>query len=194
MKLAPFAIALIFLASCSSEEFSVSSLSLSLERDVNISDVQKSMNKLYISGSFSSPDDNYTFRVVSPDGDLCWEGSFSGPDSEKISEPLEITDNAIFQKGDYSILIYSDNGSELGDSISLNYEESLHLVSDGILSQNAYVIEYDGAGDIISEGNRNRGYVMDGNCVSCEISYKDRFGNDVSISQSFPPSLSDSSL
>lgn len=101
---------ILSLSSCASEEFSVSSLSMNTEGE-----------DMFINAEFSPSDSTYTFRLVSPDGDLVWEGGFLGSDSEKKSEELELTAGATFPEGLYSIIIYSDKGNEITDTISFSY-------------------------------------------------------------------------
>ncbi len=108
-RLLPLFIVLL-LFSCASEEFTVSSLSFSQSGDDAV-----------LHASFSDPDMSYTFRLVSPDGDLSWEGSFRGEEEDKISENLELTPGASFPEGEYSIIIYSDKGSEVEDTVSFRY-------------------------------------------------------------------------
>ncbi len=99
---------LLILVSCAAEEFTVSSLSLT-EDD----------GDAYISAVFSDPESIYSFRITSPDGDLVWEGAFSGDGEEKKSEALEITPGASFPVGEYSLILYSDNGTEVRDTVNL---------------------------------------------------------------------------
>lgn len=185
--------AVLLLSSCAAEQFSVSSLSMDMEREIVISEAASESNTLSVSAVFSSPDNSYTFRIVSPDGDLVWEGAFSGSGSDKTSETLEITPGAVFPQGEYSLLIYSDNGTEVEESLSLDYDEGIRHFENGLLSGSAYVRELDEAGNIISEGSRSRGYEILQDTVTAEIDYQDSYGQSVSVTEFFQPSASDPS-
>ncbi len=187
-------LAMLFLTSCAAEEFTVSSLSMNLEREAVIAESISETDTLSLSASFSMPENTYTFRLVSPDGDLSWEGAFTGSDEVKTSENLEITPNAAFQKGEYSIIIYSDNGTEVKETLSLSYDDGLRHFESGILSGSAYVSEMNEGGEVIAEGRREKGYSLSSGTASAEIEYQDSYGQSVSITEFFPPSDEDPSL
>ncbi len=189
LRLAAAAISVLLLFSCAEEQFSVSSLSLDMEREVSVASSGDSSehNTLYVSASFSSPDNVYTFRLVSPDGDLSWEGAFPGSGSSRTSDPAEITDGAVFPEGEYSIMIYSDNGTEVSDTITLSYDSVFRTFISGELSGSAFVTEYAADGSVIDAGERAEGYRASPEASSALIEYTDSRGNDVNLSQSFLP-------
>ena len=187
------AISLLLITACAAEQFTVSSLSLSMEREAVIPGDAEEETELLISSSFSDPERSYTFRIVSPDGDLSWEGAFTGTGEEKTSVPLEITEGALFPQGEYSIIIYSDNGTELEDKVSLHYEETLRCFENDLLSGAAYVTEYNADGIVVAEGRREEGYEKLEESVRAVIEYRDGRGNRVNVTQSFQPSSSDPS-
>ena len=183
------AIALLLVPSCAQEEFELSSLSLSIEREAEISpDGEKESSALFIEASVSLPDDAYTFRIVSPDGDLSWEGQLEGSGSDRRSEAILLTPGARFPLGSYSMIIYSSAGTEVETEATLQYDATLRSFVSGRLSGDAYVSEYGEDGTIIAEGERRRGYAIGGDAASADISYTDSRGNSVSIRQSFRPS------
>lgn len=105
-------ILLLFLSSCAAEEFEVSSASL-----VSISSDES--RHLELSASFSDPDSSYTYRLSSPDSDLVWEGAMTGDGSDKTSDEILLTSGASFPKGEYSVIFYSDNGTDLTVPVTL---------------------------------------------------------------------------
>ncbi len=187
LALLPLILAMLF-SSCAQEEFTVSSLSLRRALDVTAegSDVIAEDVSLTLSASFSDPDESYTFRLVSPDGGLWWEGSLSGSDILS-SDSLELTPGASFPEGDYSVLFYSTNGTELNTAVSYHADRDYPLFIDGILSAPAYVSEFLADGTIAAEGERGDGYEAAADIARAVISCTDRYGNSVSVSQSFQP-------
>lgn len=186
---------LLLLFSCAEEQFSLSSVSLSLSRSVSAaSDSEIDSDSLYLSCSVSIPDSVYTFRVTSPDGDLVWEGAMTGEGEEKRSEPLLLTPGASFPEGTYSILIYSDNGTEMSTEAVLQYDDAIRSFLKGQLSSDAVVTEYADDGTELRSGSRSGGYILPDDAFSVLVEYEDRYGNAVSVSQSFQPSPSDPSL
>lgn len=185
-------ISLLFF-SCSEEEFEIHSLSLDMERDIVLSETGKEeRNRLLISASFSSSDMTYSFRLTSPDGDLVWEGGFTGDGVDKVSQECGITDGAVFPEGTYPIIIYSDSGTETETEAELKYEKTLRFFDErGVLTSSAYVTEYDGDGNELRSGELEKGSALSAEAVSALIEYSDQYGNSVSITQSFQPSDAD---
>ena len=119
-KLIPLIAAIAIISSCSQEEFSVSNAALSCSGDDAV-----------FSADFSLPDDTYTFRLTSPDGALTWEGAMNGEGEAKSSVPIEITDGARLPEGEYSIMLYSSNGTEISIPVELSYSVNTeHISSD----------------------------------------------------------------
>ena len=115
-KFLPVIALMLLLFSCSKEEFSVASLSLHSNDSISIEEGRERRDSvLILSASLSDEDASYSFRAVSPDGDLSWEGPFDGSGVRRAE--LEITPGASFPEGTYSIIIYSDKGTEYSGSM-----------------------------------------------------------------------------
>ena len=185
MRLLVPLLSLILLFSCAEEDFDVSSLSLSGSVDITAGEETVRKETLTLRAAFSDPDESYSYRIETPDGLLWWEGGMSGDDILS-SEPLELTDGASFPSGDYPVLFYSTNGTELETTVSYGSDGSYPSFTDGILSGDAYVRELDADGSVIAEGERETGYVLQDSACEAELSTVDRYGNRISVSQSFP--------
>ena len=184
-RLIPLFVILLLAVSCAKEEFDVSSLSLQGRREVSVQETAKTEETLTLSASFSDPAESYSFSIASPDGLLRWEGAMTG--SDMFSATLEITDDALFPDGEYSVLFYSSNGTELNTSVRYSSESGYPSFIDGSLDRDSYVLEYDADGNLNGEGERSEGYTADEDTVRVVIERTDRFGNTVSVSQSFLP-------
>ena len=195
-RLLLLALLVLSILSCTEKDFEVYSLSLSMERDISLSeDERKEVNRLFINASLSDPGMVYSFRLTSPDADLVWEGGFDGDGEEKVSQPCEITEDAIFPEGTYSILLYSDGGTEHESSAELRYETDLrYFASDGSLTAPCSVREIDGSGNELASSAMEEGAIRNADSVTAYIEYEDQYGNTVNIIQSFPPSDADPSL
>ena len=180
-------IPLLLFSSCAQEEFTVSSLSLRSRIDVAVEGGEAMIDEsLVLSAAPSDPEEGYTFRLSSPDGSLWWEGSLSGSDI-LTSVPLELTPGAYFPEGDYSVLFYSTNGTELERSVSYHAERAYPSFIDGRLSSPAYVSEFLEDGTVAAEGEREEGYEAAADAVRAVMTVTDRYGNSISVSQSFLP-------
>ena len=96
----------VMLCSCNQEQFDVSSLSLVSESEIvlPLDGNARRKEKLVLSAAFSLDEDQYSYKVTSPEGELVWEGNFEG--SGIRSAELEITDGARFPQGIYSYIFY----------------------------------------------------------------------------------------
>ena len=183
-----FLIAISFMfSSCAQEEFDVSSLSLRGRIDVTLEDGKEAVVEvLRLSASFSVPDESYTFRLVSPDGSLRWEGGLSGSDILS-SDVLELTPGASFPEGDYSVLFYSTGGTELQTAVSYHRGEDYPCFRGDALSGTAHVTEFRDDGSVVAEGERDSGYERAEETVHAIMTTTDRYGNSISVTQSFLP-------
>lgn len=167
----------IVLFGCVKEGFSVDSIDISrtisatVDTDGILSDITETAS---ISSVISPSDKKYTFRLVSPDGDLAWEGSLKG--SRRTSEELLITPGASFPEGEYSVIIYSEEG--------LTYSDTIVLPSSD-LSNNPYL---DSTGNLINGKGSDVLYYFEDketeNKDSAEyavINYRDRYGNIIRL-------------
>ena len=172
---------LLLLFSCSKEEFSVSSLSLRSDSLITIADGKTTRDEtLTLSASFSDDEAVYTFRVVSPDEDLVWEGTMDGSGVREAG--LELTPGASFPEGSYSVIFYSDKGTVYSGSAeySGSRNEYPHYGPEG-LTMSAETEERDVSGILVGRGRREKGYVPSPYASSSIIRAKDRQGNTMEI-------------
>ena len=184
--------AMLLFSACAEEEFTLSGLSIAMERKASsdASGLTDENAVLRISAEVSQPGSIYTFRLVSPDGDLVWEGAMNAVEEGSdilVSDPAEITAGALFPEGEYSLIIYSDSGTEVSDTVSFSYEHSLRHFQDGELIGNADVAEYDAAGNLLRSKSRTEGYLIPHDAASAAITYIDSEGNSTEITESFLP-------
>ncbi len=181
-------ISLLTLFSCSRESFSIDSESLGRVCDITIdssSEVISYKEALYLNAIFSNDSLKYSFLLKDPKKDLSWEGDIA---SENKIE-LAITPGASFSSGEWNVIYYADNGTELESSIKLSGVDSdfPYITEDGILRAEYEVMirAYDSACkeiDIIT--NLTDGYKIPDDVKSVKIEYVDRYLNDISIFQS----------
>ena len=196
-KLLPLIALMLLLFSCSKEEFSVSSLSLHSNDSISIEEGRAHRDSvLVLSASLSDDDDaSYSFRVVSPDGDLSWEGPFDGSGIGRAE--LEITPGASFPEGTYSIIIYSDKGTEYSGSMEYRAGDGYPYFGPDGLTMDAYAIESDINGLVVGRGSRRSGYHPSPYASDAVITLTDRYGNSIEVSDDLslcaPPSVSDPS-
>lgn len=192
----PILLAIMLLFSCTKEEFTVSSLSLGSESTVTIEDGNAHRSShLYLSASLSDEEAQYTFRAVSPDGDLVWEGPFDGSGVRRIE--LEITPGALCPTGTYSIAIYSDKGTEYSGTLEYRREEGYPYYGPEGLTMDANTVESDVNGLVVGRGLRAKGHRPSPYAASAEIKREDRYGNSIEVfddlSLSVPQASSDPS-
>lgn len=181
-------ISLLTLFSCSRESFSIDSESLRRVCDITIdssSEVISYKEALYLNAIFSNDTLKYSFLLKDPKKDLSWEGDIS---SENKIE-LAITPGASFPSGEWNVIYYADNGTELKSTIKLSGVDSdfPYITEDGILrtKYEVMILAYDSVGqeiDIIT--NLTDGYKIPNDVKSVKIEYVDRYLNDISIVQS----------
>ena len=195
-KFLPVIALMLLLFSCSKEEFSVSSLSLHSNDSISIEEGREHRaSVLILSASLSDEDADYTFRIVSPDGDLVWTGPFDGRGVRRVE--LELTPGAAFPEGEYSVVIYSDKGTDYSGSLEFRTEKEYPYYGPDGLTMDASTTEYDINGLVVGKGLRRKGYRPTPYAVRSEIDRVDRYGNTLEIyddlSLSVPQASSDPS-
>lgn len=173
----------VMLCSCNQEQFDVSSLSLVSDSEIvlPLDGNARRKEKLVLSAAFSLDEDQYSYKVISPEGELVWEGNFEG--SGIRSAELEITDGARFPQGIYSYIFYSDQGTELSGDIEYKADESYPYYTPQGLSASSYVEEFDADGRRVAYGNKNAGEGFSEFASTASFDYIDRYGNRYSITQ-----------
>ena len=178
MKKSKLLLILIFslvLLSCSKESFSVSSSML--YRNISLTEEGRRENAvLELSLSSSGSDETYSFLLISPDGDLRWEGSLTQSGSFYTSDTLGITDGARFEEGEYRLYIYSSSGSELDRTIPLQKEEGDYTFTNASSKDDAVITYYDREGFEIN---------ADGEADWALIRYSDRYSNRITLRTEF---------
>lgn len=122
-KLIISAIIALLVISCQGSSFTVSDASLEHRTRLTVNEDESiiSDNSCIVLSFDSSKEDNYTYILKSPEGDVSWEGVFSLADELYVSEELYLSSHATFEKGEYEYFIYSENGQEKSGKLSLDY-------------------------------------------------------------------------
>lgn len=164
------------------------SLVTSLNRNVSIylkGEEESQYREALIIRCVGESDDPLSFRLSSPNSELIWEGSING----EYSDELAITPGATFLAGDYSLYIYYEDGSNYSNTFSLGQSTdraSIPMFKERVLSStldNLTVREYDETGSLIGEESRANGYTLEEATRRVELSYIDRYSNNVTIYQ-----------
>ncbi len=112
----------LLLSACQGSSFTVSEVSLSHETRLVVSDERLVSDDSVMVLSFStSTDDDYSYVLVSPSGDVSWDGRFSKVDGKYRSEELMIGSASSFEKGRYGYYIYSSKNQEKSGEVDLDY-------------------------------------------------------------------------
>ena len=96
----------ILIVSCAREPFTVSGERLELKD-----------GSLHFSFYPTDVKEEYDYILTSPSGELTWSGKTEKSEDRFISDPLEITIRASYERGSYSYCIYSSNGTELEGTV-----------------------------------------------------------------------------
>lgn len=174
------------LIACAKTAFTVDSSSLRRSVDISLDcegDIISYHEIATISAMFSDNDLKYAFQIKSPDRDLVWEGDFS---TESVE--LGLTAGASFPSGDYPIIFYGDNGTEIISSLSLPaIDDVFPYISKGGFLVSDYkiaIVEYDDSGNEIKRDNgAEEGYKISQECSRVDISFTDRYLNRIRIKQ-----------
>ncbi len=88
------------------------------------------------------------------------------------SDSLGITPGASFEEGEYTLYIYSDNGSSIKSSVIIAKEEGGYSYSNAIKKNDASLTLYDSNNNVVDDiVKADRAY----------ISYSDRYSNRVEL-------------
>ena len=172
---------LLLLSSCAKEQFTVSSLSLSTDSGIHIQSSGRvdRNEKMKLSASFDRAAD-YSFRLVSPDGDLVWEGSMSGESAD-----IDITPGATFPEGSYKALFYSSEGTEYSTEIVYHGIPEYAFYTEKGLSAPSYTEEFSADAVRIGYGRRERGWKPSENASYSLIEAEDGWNSTVHVRQDF---------
>lgn len=149
-----------------------------MSRNITVADglrEEEAVLKLSLS-SESDKDVTYTFLLVSPDGDLRWEGKLEKNGSFYYSDALGITQSARFEEGEYSLFVYSSMGTSIEKKIPLQKEEGDYTFENASGKNDAEVIYYDREGFEVDEDEESDRAV---------IRYSDRYSNSITLTVEF---------
>lgn len=165
----------VLLFSCTKESFDLSS-SL-LYREITVTDeMREEATLLKLSLSSEKEDETYSFLLVSPSGELRWEGGLVKRDDFYYSDTLGITKGARFEEGDYSLYIYSASGTTLSITVPLQKEEGDYTLDNALKKDDACVVYYD------REGFEVR---ADEESDWARVTYTDRYSNKITLRVEF---------
>ena len=109
----------------------------------------------------------------------------------------EDASGASFPEGTYSIIIYSDKGTEYSGSMEYRAEDGYPYFGTDGLTMDAYAVESDINGLVVGRGSRKSGYRPSPYASDAVITLTDRYGNSIEVSDDLslyvPPSASDPS-
>lgn len=105
-----FCLISILLFSCSRSSFSISNMRLEAGEE-----------GYFISALLEDGDEeeNYSFILKSPDGDLVWKGNLILDKGRLTSEALLLTPGVSMEKGEYSLIVHSTNGTDIKNTVIL---------------------------------------------------------------------------
>lgn len=176
-KILLVSIFILLLVSCSGEDFSLSSPLL--YRNITIGEEGRRSEEAVLRVSLSAPsgsDAVYTFLLVSPSGELRWEGSLERSGEYYLSSPLGITPSARFEEGEYTLYVYSNIGNSVSETISLQKEEGGYTLESVRNHDDASVTMYDRQGFTV-EDEAEADWV--------HATYTDRYSNWVDLRLEF---------
>ena len=176
------------LCSCAKEQFSVENVYT--ERTINIFIDQNGNTARYNESltltSTITGEGDFTFKVISPDGDLTWEGSI--PHSG--IQTLELPDGASFPEGNYKIIFYSEDGQDVEVNTFVPGVEPLNSVPRflpyaGLSTDREVEVERrDDKKQVIDRVNMSSGDLIQNNDVFyISYNYRDRYLNQVVVEQ-----------
>lgn len=165
----------LLLFSCTKESFSLSS-SL-LYRNISVSDgMREEEAVLSLSLSSAKDDESYSFLLVSPSGELRWEGGLVKRDGLYYSDALGLTRGARFEEGEYSLYIYSSSGTTLSVTVPLRKEEGDYTFESALRKDDVSVVYYDREGFVVGEDEESDFAV---------VTYSDRYSNRITLRVEF---------
>lgn len=165
-----FIFLLSLIVSCSSEDFTLSSVSLSRNIDMT-GDVKKEEAVLSFDiVSNESSETGYTFLLVSPSGDLRWEGGVTKSGEKCSLDTLSITPGASFEEGIYTLYVYSSSGSEGEKEIEIAREEGNYTYENALTKNSASIRYYNSLSMEVDDAS-DADWAL--------IEYSDRYSNKV---------------
>lgn len=164
---------ILLLVSCSGEDFSLSSPLL--YRNIKV-DENGRTEEAVIRVGVSAPSGSeaiYTFLLISPSGELRWEGSLDRMGEYYFSSPLGITPSAHFEEGEYTLYVYSNVGNTVTDIVKLQNEEGDYTL-DSIRRNHdeVSITMYDREGFIIDD---------EAEADWVHVTYTDRYSNNIDL-------------
>lgn len=166
----------LLLFSCTKEGFTV--YSTMLYRNIEIDGEKRSENIVIETAvEESGSDGKYTYLLLSPSGDLKWEGKLSESDGYYISDALLLTPGALYEEGEYTLYIYSDSGTDEKLPVTLEKEEGEYTYGNAVKKDDAVITYYD---------SDNNAAASPDNAVTVEISYTDRYSNRIKLKLDYP--------
>ncbi len=172
----PILIFSLFLFSCTKESFSLSSSSLT--RNITVMPSSRS-EEAVLRVELEEEEESgavYTFLLVSPDGDLRWEGRLEKSGEYYYSPSLSITPGASFEEGEYSIYVYSSLGTTVDGKVTIAKEEGNYTWENASLKDSASVVFYDRE-EFVTSTLPDADYAV--------ITYRDRYSNSITLRVEF---------
>lgn len=162
---------LLLLLSCTSESFTIGDATFT--RNIYIAEDERREEGI-INLNINEESDKaktYTFRLLSPDGDLSWEGKLEGDRGMYHSQPLALTPSSIFPEGEYTLYIYSSLGSSKDIKVEINKVESkLGSLSDLPINSEVTMFERDSSQ---TDNIKDADWAI--------IEYQDKYSNNITI-------------
>lgn len=162
---------LLLIVSCSSDSFSLSSVSLRRNIDMT-GEVKKEEAVLSFDINSVDAGATYTFLLVSPSGDLRWEGKVDTVGGKSSVDTLSITPGASFENGTYTLYVYSSGGAEVDTTFEIAKEEGNYTYENISKKNNAVIKYYDSMSFETSDP---------GNASWAAAEYTDRYSNRIKI-------------
>ena len=166
----------LILFSCTKESFSLSSSVLT--RNITVmpsSRTEEAVLRVALEEDGDS-DAVYTFLLVSPDGDLRWEGKLEKSGEYYYSPSLGITPGASFTDGEYSLYVYSSLGTTVDEKVTISKEEGNYTYGNASSKDSASVVFYDRE-EFVTDTLEDADYAV--------ITYRDRYSNSITLRVEF---------
>lgn len=165
-----FIFLLALIVSCTSEDFTLSAVSLTRNIDMT-GEVKKEEAVLSFNINGKESDDiSYTFLLVSPSGDLRWEGKVSKNGESGSADTLSITPGASFEDGEYTLYVYSSSGSEVEIPLEISRVEGNYTYENALTKNSASIRYYNSTSEEV-DGPQGATWAL--------IEYSDRYSNRV---------------
>lgn len=129
---------------CQGSSFTLSDVELSHETKLVVSDEKVVRDNSSITLSFATnTEDEYTYVLTSPSGEMSWDGSFRFADGRYVSTELLKSSTASFEKGKYTYYIYSSKQQEKSGKVELDYSlfRGPFFDENGFVDQSGLVLQ-----------------------------------------------------